>query len=470
MKLLSELYEGYPDIEIKGIKINSKQIVPGDIFVCTMGVTADRHDFIDEAISNGASAIVVSKDVEYDIPTIKVENTNTELRKLASKFYDYPEKDLKLIATTGTNGKTTVSQIIQDLMGNDICGYMGTNGIICKEFNEKIINTTADADRLYMYFRRFLDAGCKYLSMETSSEAYFRNRLDDIYFDIGIVTNITEDHLNIHKTIENYISCKKEMLNHIKEDGYVILNTDDKYYEEFKKSSKCKVITYGSNNADFLIKNIEVNSNNTKYTLTYNNKDYEIISPLFGDFNVYNLTAAIATVVVLGTDIDEVIKKIPSIKPLPGRVEFLDYGQKYDVVLDYAHTTDAFLKLYPVLKKITKGKIITVTGSAGGREKEKRPHMGKVVLDNSDYVIFTMDDPRNEDVDLIIDDLTTLATKNNYERIIDRKEAIDKAFDMAEENDLVLIAGKGSDNYMAINDKYEPYSDKEVIEEYFNII
>ena len=169
MKLLSELYEGYPDIEIKGIKINSKQIVPGDIFVCTMGVTADRHDFIDEAISNGASAIVVSKDVKYDIPTIKVENTNIELRKLASKFYDYPEKDLKLIATTGTNGKTTVSQIIQDLMGNDICGYMGTNGIICKDFNEKIINTTADADRLYMYFRRFLDAGCKYLSIDRKS-------------------------------------------------------------------------------------------------------------------------------------------------------------------------------------------------------------------------------------------------------------------------------------------------------------
>lgn len=467
MKLLSELYSGYPDIEIKGIKINSKQIEPGDIFVCTMGVTADRHDFIDEAISNGASAIVVSKDVECNVPTIKVDNTNEELRKLAKKFYDNADEDLKLIATTGTNGKTTVSKLIQDLMGEDICGYMGTSGIISSKFNEKIINTTADADRLYMYFKKFVDAGCKYLSMETSSEAYFRHRLDDIYFDIGIVTNITEDHLNIHKTVENYVSCKKEMLDHIKKDGYVVLNTDDKYYEEFKNNVNSNLVTYGMNNADFLIKDLEVTNKDTKFTIKYNSNDYKIASPLFGDFNAYNLTAAIATLVCLGYKIDDIIEKIPNIKPLAGRVEFLNYGQKYDIVLDYAHTTDSFLKLYPVLHKIKRGKIITVTGSAGGREKEKRGPMGKVVLDNSDYVIFTMDDPRNEDVNEIIDDLVSLSDKSNYERIINRKEAIKKAFDMAEDNDLVLIAGKGNDNYMAIKDKYEPYCDLDVIEDYF---
>ena len=258
------------------------------------------------------------------------------------------------------------------------------------------------------------------------------------------------------------------MLNLIKEDGVVILNKDDKYYDEFKNASKCRVITYGINDADFTIKNIEVTSNNTNFTLFYDNKDYKIESPLFGDFNVYNLTAAISAVVETGINIEEVIKRISNIKPLPGRVEFLNYGQKYNIVLDYAHTTDAFNKLYPVLKKITKGRIITVTGSAGGREKEKRPYMGKVVLDNSDYVIFTMDDPRDEDVNQIIDDLVSTSDKSNYERIINRKEAIYKAFDTADDNDLVLIAGKGTDNYMAINDKYEPYSDLEVIEEYFN--
>ncbi|MBE6158138.1 MAG: UDP-N-acetylmuramoyl-L-alanyl-D-glutamate--2,6-diaminopimelate ligase [Firmicutes bacterium] len=468
MKLLSELYSGYPDIEIRGIKINSKQVEVGDIFVCTMGVTADRHEFIDEAISNGASAVVVSRDVECSVPTIKVENTNLELRKLASKFYDYPEKELSLIATTGTNGKTTTSQIIQDLIGDNICGYMGTNGIICSKFSEKIVNTTPDFDRLFMYFRRFLDSGCKILSMETSSEAYFRKRLDDVYFDVGIVTNITEDHLNIHKTVENYVACKKEMLEHIKEHGYAILNTEDKYFDEFYNSCSCNVLTYGMNNADLLIKDIEVNSKNTNFILNYKDKDYSITSPLLGDFNVYNLVAGIGACIALGYDIEDIISKVSNIKVLEGRVQFLEYGQNYDIVLDYAHTTDSFLKLYPVLKKICKGRIITVTGSAGGREKEKRGPMGKVVLDNSDYVIFTMDDPRNEDVNSIIDDLVSLSDKTNYLRIIDRKEAIFKAFDMANDNDLVLVAGKGCDNYMALGNRYLPYCDKEVIDEYFN--
>ena len=469
MKLLSELYSGYPNIEIKGIKTNSKDVLKGDIFVCIMGVNADRHEFIDEAVKNGASAIVVSRSVSEDrVPVIKVENTNRELSFLCQKFYDDPLDNLHLIATTGTNGKTTTSQIIQTLLGKDICGYMGTNGIISSRFNEKIINTTPSLDILYKYFRKFLDSDCNYLSMETSSEAYLWKRLDNIYFDVGIVTNITEDHLNVHKTIENYVACKKEMLNHIKNEGFLILNTDDKYYLDFLHNCSCNVITYGMNNADLLIKNIEINSYNTKFVLTYNNKDYSITSPLLGDFNVYNLVGAIGACIGIGRSIDEIIPNISKISCLEGRIEFLNYNQKYDIVLDYAHTTDAFLKLFPVLRKICNGKIITVTGSAGGREKEKRGPMGKVVLDNSDYVIFTMDDPRYEDVNLIIDDLVSLSHKNNYLRIIDRKEAIFKAFDMALDDDLVLIAGKGCDNYMAIFDQYLEYCDKDVIEEYFN--
>ena len=174
MKKLSELYPncGYEDVLIKGIKINSKEVIPGDIFVCTMGVTADRHDFMEEAIQNGAAAVVVQKDVKCSVPMIKVENTNQELPLLASRFYDHPEEKLDIIGITGTNGKTTVATIIQDLMGRDICGYLGTNGIICDKFQESIRNTTPDSDRLYGYFRRFVDNGCRYLSMESSSEAF----------------------------------------------------------------------------------------------------------------------------------------------------------------------------------------------------------------------------------------------------------------------------------------------------------
>ena len=216
MKKLSELYENYPDIMINGIKINSKDVKPGDIFVCVSGVNADRHLYVDDAVSNGAVAIVASKEISVNVPVIYVEDTNKELISLSQKFYDYPENKLKLLAVTGTNGKTTVASITQDLMGNDICAYLGTNGIICSKFNEKIVNTTPDADRLYMYFDRFVKAECKYLSIEVSSEAFYRHRLDNLKFDVGILTNVTQDHLNVHKTIENYVECKKELFKNVK--------------------------------------------------------------------------------------------------------------------------------------------------------------------------------------------------------------------------------------------------------------
>ncbi|MDE5587431.1 MAG: UDP-N-acetylmuramoyl-L-alanyl-D-glutamate--2,6-diaminopimelate ligase, partial [Bacilli bacterium] len=402
MKKLSELYEGYEDILVKDIKINSKEVEPGDIFVCTMGVTADRHDYIEDAISHGASAVVVSKDITCSVPTIRVEDTNQELPLLASKFYDFPEKDLKIIAVTGTNGKTTVAETIQHLLGKEKCGYLGTNGIISSKFEESIRNTTPDSDRLYKYFRRFVDAGCKYLCMETSSEAYFRNRLDHLQFETGILTNITEDHLNIHKTIENYVSCKKQMLKQVKEAGYCILNTEDTYFEECFALCHNHVLTYGKKeDATLQIISYCLKDSKTEIMLKYQGKTYEIESPLLGEFNVYNLCAALLGAVSIGENFSDLLPRISNIKTPRGRFQFLDFGQPYKIVLDYAHTPDAFSKIYPSLNSMKQGRLITVTGSAGGRETEKRGPMGKIVLENSDFVIFTMDDPRNESVDSI---------------------------------------------------------------------
>ena len=464
---LSELYPNCPDIEINEIKINSKEVTDGDIFVCTHGVTADRHYFIDEAIENGAKAIVVEKEVNSSVPTIKVENTNKELPLLASRFYNHPEDKLEIIGITGTNGKTTVASIIQDLIGKDICGYLGTNGLIYKDIKESIRNTTPDADRLYKYFDKIVKSGCNILSMETSSEAFYRQRLQNLKFKIGIITNITEDHLNIHKTIENYVLCKKELLKQVREDGYSILNTEDNYFEEFKDIAKGTILTYGKKDATLKIVEVEELDTMTNITLIYNSKEYKIISPLLGEVNAYNLCAAILALLALNYNINDIISNIKNIKVPSGRLEFLNFNQNYKIVLDYAHTPDAFSKIYPFLNKIKKNNIITVTGSAGGREKEKRPVMGKIVLDNSDYVIFTMDDPRNEDINEIIDELVSDSKKTNYKRIIDRKEAIHHALEIAEKDDIILIAGKGTDNYMAIGDQYLPYSDLEVVKEYF---
>ena len=468
MKKLNELYSGYPEILINDIKINSKEVNKGDLFLCIKGVSVDRHEYVLDAINNGAVAVVASKKIDVPVPVIYVNDTNLELINLCQKFYDNNPDDLKIIGVTGTNGKTTVASIIQNLIGDNTCGYLGTNGIICSKFNEKIRNTTPDADRLYKYFKRFKDNGCNIISMEASSEAFLRGRLNGLNFDVGILTNITEDHLNIHKTVENYVECKKKLFEQVKKDGFCVLNKDDKYFDDFKKICNGKVITYGKNDCDLEIVNIKEFINKTEITLKYQDKLYNIYSPLLGEFNVYNLCAAILALLALNYDIESIIQNIQNIKVPRGRMEFLDFGQKYSIILDYAHTPDAFNSIYKTLNKIKKARIITVTGSAGGREHEKRPLMGKIVLDNSDYSIFTMDDPRNEDVNTIIDDLVSESKKTNYERIIDRKIAIKKALDMANDNDIILIAGKGDDTYMAINNEYIPYSDREVINKYFN--
>ena len=467
MKKLNELYEGCPSIDITGIKINSKEVVPGDIFVCTKGVTADRHDFIDSAIENGASAIVVSRDIEMDVPVIKVENTNLELPRLCSKFYDYPEEKLKMIGTTGTDGKTTVASIVQSLLGNDICGYIGTNGRSCAKFNRETGNTTPDSDKLYGYLDEFVKAGCKMVSMEASSEAFFRNRLDLIKFDVAILTNVTGDHLNIHKTFDNYLESKKTLFKQIKDDGVAIINIDDKYCNEFIGLYP-NVLTYGKNqSANLCIENIVEGIFGTDIRFRYKDVLYEVHSPLLGEFNVYNLMAGILCLIHFGYSIDDIISRVSNIVVPNGRCEILDYGTNYKIVLDYAHTVNALKTILSYLNKVKKNRIITITGSAGGREKEKRKDMGKVVLENSDLVIFTTDDPRNENPLDIINEMIGNSS-GNYEIIVDRESAIKFALDNAREDDIILIAGKGRDNYMAVGNNYIEYSDYEVVRKYFN--
>ena len=299
--------------------------------------------------------------------------------------------------------------------------------------------------------------------MEASSEAMLYDRLNKIKFKVAIITNITSDHLNVHKTIRNYVSCKERILNHIKKDGVLILNSDDKYFKEIKNKTNNRVLTYGKNQSNLKIIDFKEYINKTDITLEYKNKLYNIVSPLLGEFNVYNLCAGILTLSCFGYTIEEVIEKIPDIKTPKGRMEFIKNNKGYYIIIDYAHTPDAFIKVYNFLNKVKKGRIITVTGSAGGRDHMKRGEMGKIILDNSLYVIFTMDDPRNEDVNSIIDDLVSDSNKTNYERIIDRKEAIKHALSLAKKDDIILIAGKGDDNYMAIGDKYLGYSDREVV-------
>ena len=473
MKKLSELYDIESDVIIKDIKMNSMEIEPGDLFICTMGVAADRHDYIDDAINKGASAIVVSKDgIKKDVPVIKVDNTNEELPLLCSRFYDNPEKSLELIGVTGTDGKTSVTTIIQYLLGDDTCGYIGTNGLHCKAFTGDTNNTTPDSDKLFNYFYNFKEAGCSKVAMEVSSEAYFRKRLETINYDISVITNVTSEHLNIHKTFENYLDCKCGLFRHTKENGISILNKDDKYYEDVLKACNAKnVYTYGKDK-DNTIQIVSFKSlpDHTEIVYNYEGNIIEINSPLLGDFNVYNLAAAMLVALISGIDIETIKERLKDVK-ISGRLEMLDTKDNYYVMVDYAHTPNGIEQLLKFVHTLDINRSIVVQGVAGERDYLKRPIMGKVLVENASHVIFTYEDPRSEDprdiIEMMIKDIKD--THTNYEIVIDRHDAIKKGVDIAGEKDIVLILGKGNENYQNLKDKTIYFNDieeaKEAIEE-----
>ncbi len=468
MKKLSELYKCNLDININGIKNNSNEVEKGDLFVCTKGVNFDRHDFIEDAIKRGCSALVVKEEGNYKVPFIKVNNPNKELGRISKRFYDNPLRKIKLIGVTGTDGKTTTASIIRNMLGNNICGYIGTNGVYLKDKIISTNNTTPEINKTYKYLYEFNKNNLKYSTMEISSEALLLDRVNTLKLEVAILTNITEDHLNVHKSINNYIKSKQKIFSHLKPNGIAIINADDNHYEYIREGIKNKVLTFGKKDFCTLqIKDIKELEDKTIFTFSYLDKIYNIKTTLKGEYNIYNLSAAILCLTALGFSIEDIIDRVGKIEIVDGRCEFLEYGQDYKIVLDYAHTENGLKSVLSYLNKIKKSRIITVTGSAGGREKEKRCKMGKVVLDLSDLVIFTMDDPRYEDVNAIIDEMIGNSNKNNYIRILDRKEAIKKALSIAEKDDIVLITGKGRDNYMAINDEKVDYNDFYEIKKYF---
>lgn len=470
MKRLNKLIKCKYNIPIYGIKTNSKEVLSGDLFVAIHGFNIDHHNYINDAIDKGAVAIISEKKIDTNIPVVIVKNTNKVLPKILSKFYENIEDDFTFIGVTGTDGKTTTSSLIYQILSKYYeCANIGTNGIYYDDLHITTDNTTPTIEKLYEYLFLLNRKGCKYITMEASSEALLHKRLDNIKYNVGILTNITGDHLNIHKTMTNYIKSKSKLFKTVKNDGFCILNYDDKYVDKIKRSCNGKIITYGINkNSDYIIEEVIIGINNTKFCIKTKGKKYIITTNLLGLYNVYNITAAFITCLTLNIKSKDIIKQIESIKPIPGRGERLSFGQSYTIVLDYAHTTNGIKNILSTLSVNKKSRIISVTGSAGGREKEKRAKMGKITSNLSDLVIFTMDDPRFEDPKDIIKEMTKDIKKNNYLKIIDRKDAIYKALTIAKTDDIVVILGKGRDNYMAIKDKKIEYSDYDVIKSFFD--
>lgn len=455
---LNKLIDCPYDIEINDIKTNSLNIKEGDLFVCTSTGTMDRHLFIEDAIKNKASAIIVSKDVKYDIPTVKVDDTNKALSEIIPKFYNYPLNEINLIGVTGTDGKTTSSTIISILLDN--CGYIGTNGICCGEYYEKTSNTTPNLEKLYKVFDYCRANNINSIAMEVSSEAIKYERVRGISFDCSIMTNITKEHLNTHKTLENYIKCKCELFENTKKEGFCVLNKDDSHFEEVLKCCNGKIVTYGVGiDNDLIIKNVRLFSDKTLFTVKYKNKEYEINSPLLAMFNVYNLSGCLLALFSLGYDIDTILSRIKNIS-VKGRLQEIDCNQNFKVFVDYAHTPNGIKELLKYMNSIPHNRIIVVFSEPGERDKSKRPEKGYNVISNCDFAIITSQDPRGEDPLDIANDLTVLVKNyDNYKIIIDRRKAIREAIDYAKENDIVLIIGKGNENYQIIKDKVIEFND-----------
>ena len=464
MKKLNELIDCKYDILIKDIKTNSMNVKNGDLFVCINTGTMDRHAFIDDAIKNGASAIIANKNLNKSIPVIKVDDVNKTFSEIVPKFYNYPLNNLELIGVTGTDGKTTVSTIISTLIDS---GYIGTNGIKCGDYYEKTSNTTPSLEKLYSIFNYCVENKIKSLAMEVSSEAIKYERVRGIKFDCSILTNITKEHLNTHKTLENYIACKCELFENTKKEGFCILNKDDIHYNEVLNKCNGQVLTYGiGEDNDLQISNVNLLSDKTLFTIKYKNKSYDIISPLLAMFNVYNLSSALLALFSLGYDINTILNKIKYLK-VSGRLQEVNEGQNFKVFVDYAHTPNGISELLKFVNSIKHNKTIVVFSEPGERDKSKRPDKGYNVITNCDYAIITSQDPRGEDPYDIANDLTTLVKDyKNYEIIIDRREAIKKAIDMAKKDDIVLIIGKGSENYQIIKDKVIEFCDIDEVTKY----
>lgn len=451
---------------IMNIKTNSKYVKKNDIFIAIHDELEDRHKYIKDI--KHAKAIIIDKDIKekINIPLIKVSDTNDTLFDIYNRYYDRPLTNLNLISVTGTDGKTTTSMIIKELLNNYInTAYLGTNGFHYKEKELKTRNTTVPIDIFLKYAKTLEDEDINNLVMEASSEGLLHNRCKNLKFKRAIITNVTGDHLNIHKDFNNYLNSKLKLFDLLEQDGISIVNIDDISYE-YIKDKDIDILTYGTKNSDYQIKDIEELEDKTIFILITNGKEYKITSPLLGRFNAYNLTAAIACLNSLGIEIDDLLKYIPNLSKISGRVNILYTKKCAKIILDYAHTLNATKEILTYANKIKKGKIITVVGSAGGRETEKRKDIGITVTNLSDEVIFTMDDPRYEKVEDINNELTQDVKKNNYIFITNRKKAIKYAIDIAKKDDLILILGKGTDNYMAIKNKYKKYNDLKTIKKY----
>lgn len=479
--LVTSIIIGDSSTSFTGVQTDHRKVRPGDLFICLQGHAFDGHHFAAQAVEQGAVALVVQQEVDAAAPKLVVKDTRYAMAVIACHFYGYPSHEMKLIGVTGTNGKTTTTHLIDQILTDrgHRTGLMGTIRMkIGEEFLE-VKNTTQDALDLQANFRKMVQLNTSYCIMEVSSHALEMGRVKGCRFRTAVFTNLTQDHLDYHKTMENYRAAKgllfSRLGNSYDADGhahkFAVLNADDPAAEYYGRLTSAQVITYGIHNAaDIKASDVKITSNGTEFNVSTYAGEANFRLKMLGHFNVYNALGAIATTLLEGVTLAQIKNSLEGVSGVEGRVELVNGGQEFLVLVDYAHTPDGLENVLSTVREFARNKVLCVFGCGGDRDKTKRPVMGKIAAHYSDYLFVTSDNPRSEDPESILKDIEQGITEagydcGQYELIVSRREAIQKAVEMAGPDDVVLIAGKGHEPYQIIKGVTYDFDDRAVAKE-----
>lgn len=459
--------KNYKEMEIENLTCNSKDCLNNALYFCINGYKNDGHNYAEESVKNGAICLIVEKYLNIPTTQVLVENVRVAMSKISAIFFKTNNSKMKFVGITGTNGKTTTTFIIKDLlcsMGKKV-GLIGTEGTYIE--NEKVPShlTTPDPIQLHKLIKEMEESGCEFCVMEVSAHAIALNKIDDINYDVVGLTNITKDHLDFFVNMENYVDCKSKLISS-KHTKTAVVNIDAKYNKEIAKSADVNVLTIGKNGNLQLVDLVQ-SVNNTSFTVVDKDKQYKIKTNLIGKYNAYNLLMAIGCLMNLNINLKQIVCELKNLKfEVPGRFNVINTDFGFNVIVDYAHTPDGMKNILSTIKQLPVERIITVFGCGGNRDRTKRNEMGKIATEYSDYVIVTSDNPRDENPETIIDEIVEGINSKSVVRITDRKSAIDYALNIAKKNDIVAILGKGNENYQEVKGVKNHFSDYEVVNSY----
>ena len=475
---------GDDSVEVSGLAYDSRRVEPGTLYFCFPGERADGHDFAAKAVDAGASALVVERPVEVDVPQVQVEDARAAMAPVAATFHGDPTSELTVVGITGTNGKTTTAFLIRSLVeaAGHHCGLLGTVRRVVGGEVEEVERTTPEAIDLQETFARMLEAGDEFCAMEVSSHALVLHRTDRIHFAVKVFTNLSQDHLDFHADMEEYFAAKRLLFSGEGgapllelQGGVSVINVDDPYGRRLAEELSCGsggvCITYSAAGAaaDLGARGVAFDASGSRFICLSPEGELEVETPLPGDFNVSNALAALSVAYALGLDLSESAAALASAEQVPGRFESIDEGQRFGVLVDYAHTPDSLENVLAAARRITGGRVISVFGCGGDRDRDKRPLMGRAGAELSDVAVVTSDNPRSEDPAAIIEEIRAGIPADPHAEVVveaDRRAAIAIAVSRAGEGDTVVIAGKGHEQGQEFEDGRKiPFDDRDVARE-----